>query len=359
MGAWAESRKTRHLMLVTADGLRWQDLFTGIDAGLMNEKAAGMDKADALRKRLWRTTPEERRIALLPFFWGKLASQGVVLGNVAKGSSVQVTNRYRVSYPGYSEILTGRAQDEVIRGNDPIQNPVPSFLQFLKEHWKLRREDAAVFASWEVFRAISESQRGAIYVNAGYEESTLPKGSARVAEINRLQMQVNFVSDGARHDAFTLGLAMEYLKALRPRILYLALDETDDWAHNHRYDRTLQSIGFFDKALEELWTWIERTPPYRGTTTLIVTSDHGRGPALADWHGHGARVQGAEQIWLAAFGPDTPAVGEASGGEVCYQRDVAPTALALLGVDPAAYAGVVGKPVAALIRGGGGGSRAC
>src|SRR5687767_13605089 len=95
-GAWAQSRKTRYLILVTADGLRWQDLFSGIDAGLMNEKAAGMDKAEALRKRLWRTTPEERRIALLPFFWGKLASQGVVLGNVAKGSSVRVTNRYRV-----------------------------------------------------------------------------------------------------------------------------------------------------------------------------------------------------------------------------------------------------------------------
>ena len=56
----------------------------------------------------------------MPFFWGTLARQGVVLGNVTKGSSVQVTNAYRVSYPGYSEILTGRAQDDVIRGNDPI-----------------------------------------------------------------------------------------------------------------------------------------------------------------------------------------------------------------------------------------------
>jgi hypothetical protein len=69
---------------------------------------------------LWKLQPEERRRALLPFLWGTLAPAGIVLGNVSKGSSVQVTNRYRVSYPGYSEILTGRAQDDAIRGNDPV-----------------------------------------------------------------------------------------------------------------------------------------------------------------------------------------------------------------------------------------------
>jgi len=100
----AQRRKTKNLILVTADGLRWQDLFTGIDPLLMNRKDAGMTETGApeLRDRLWKPQPEERRLALLPYFWGTLAPSGVVLGNVTKGSSVQVTNRYRVSYPGYS-----------------------------------------------------------------------------------------------------------------------------------------------------------------------------------------------------------------------------------------------------------------
>ena len=138
----APQRETKNLILVTADGLRWQDLFSGIDPLLMKEKDAGMPETGApeLRERLWKLQPEERRRALLPFLWGTLAPAGIVLGNVSNGSSVQVTNRYRVSYPGYSEILTGRAQDDAIRGNDPVQNPIPSFPQFVKERWKLPKE---------------------------------------------------------------------------------------------------------------------------------------------------------------------------------------------------------------------------
>ena len=229
----AQQRKTKNLILVTADGLRWQDLFTGIDPLLMKQKDAGMTETGApeLRDRLWKPQPDERRMALLPYFWGTLAPSGVVLGNLTKGSSVHVTNRYRVSYPGYSEILTGRAQDDAIRGNDPVQNPTPTFLQLVKERWKLPKEKVAVFGSWDMFHYIAESRRGDIFVNAGYEASALPAGNPRVAELNKLQMQARYLDDSARHDAFTFGLAMEYLKSVAPRLLFIAFDETDDWAH--------------------------------------------------------------------------------------------------------------------------------
>jgi len=78
-----QPRKTKNLILVTADGLRWQDLFTGIDPGLMNRKDAGMmeNGAPQLRDRLWKARPEDRRMALLPYFWGALAP----LGNARSG----------------------------------------------------------------------------------------------------------------------------------------------------------------------------------------------------------------------------------------------------------------------------------
>src|ERR1700758_2232057 len=98
---WAAPRKTRHIVLFTSDGVRWQDLFTGIDPLLMNEKGAGMgDDAADLRSQLWRPTPEARRDALMPFFWKTLVPRAVLLGNPNKGCSMQVANRYRVSYPG-------------------------------------------------------------------------------------------------------------------------------------------------------------------------------------------------------------------------------------------------------------------
>jgi hypothetical protein len=347
----AQQRKTKSLILVTADGLRWQDLFTGIDPLLMNQKDAGMTETGApeLRDRLWKPQPEERRMALLPYFWGTLAPSGIVLGNLTKGSSVQVTNRYRVSYPGYSEILTGRAQDDVIRGNDPVQNPTPSFLQLVKDRWKLPKEKVAVFASWDMFHYIAESTQGGIFVNAGYEASALPADNPRVAELNKLQMQARYLDDSARHDAFTFGLAMEYLKSVQPRVLYIAFDETDDWAHSRRYDRVLNSIQFLDGALQELRTWVQGSPAYRDSTTLIVTCDHGRGSTLDDWHDHGENVKGAEQIWVAVIGPDTPVKGEATNTSTYHQRDIAPTALELLGIGAGSYPGVLGRPISAVI----------
>jgi hypothetical protein len=347
----AQQRKTKNLILVTADGLRWQDLFNGIDPLLMNQKEAGMTETGApeLRDRLWKARPEERRMALLPYFWGTMAPSGVVLGNLAKGSSVQVSNRYRVSYPGYSEILTGRAQDEAIRGNDPVQNPTPTLLQLVKDQWKLAKEKAAVFGSWDMFHYIAESRRGEIFINAGYEASTLPADNPRVAELNKLQLQARYMDDSARHDAFTFGLAMEYLKSVQPRLLFVAFDETDDWAHARRYDQVLRSIQFLDGALQALWTWVQGSPAYRDSTTLIVTCDHGRGGTLDDWHGHGQDTQGADQIWIAVFGPDTPHGGEAVNTDSYRQRDIAPTALELLGIGAGSYPGVLGKPIGAVI----------
>jgi hypothetical protein len=321
-----------------------------MDPLLGTEKAAGMGPgSDDLRSRLWKPTPEERRSALLPFFWNTLVPRGVLLGNLNRGCSIEVSNRYRVSYPGYSEILTGRAQDDVIKGNDPIQNPTPSFLQFLKKRSKLTREQVAVFASWNVFHSIAESRPGDIFINAGYEASSLPKNSAKVALLNQLQSEARFVDLTSRHDAFTFGLAMEYLDTVRPEHLLISFDETDDWAHNKRYDQVLESLQYFDRALQTLWSFIQNSPKYRDRTTLVVTTDHGRGSTVADWSDHGPKVPGDEQIWAAFIGPDTPARGELSNRPVHYQRDIAPTILALLGIQNGAYSGVQGAVIPEVI----------
>jgi len=84
---------------------------------------------------------------------------------------------------------------------------------------------------------------------------------------------------------------------------------------------------------------------YRDSTTLIVTCDHGRGGTLDDWHGHGEDVKGADKILIAVVGPDTPHRGEAVNTDSYYQREIAPTALELLGVGAGSYPGVLGKPI--------------
>ena len=345
--------KTKHLILVTSDGVRWQDVFGGMDPILKDGKSAGMADAKELREKLWKPTPEERRKALMPFFWGTLAPKGIVLGNVNKGSSVQVANRYRFSYPGYSEILTGRALDGQVKSNDDIQNPTPTFLEFVRRKWNLSPEQVALFASWETFQFIGEHTPGSIFINAGLRDPKMARVPERMREITRMQYDALTPWDSARHDAFTFEMALEYLKAVHPKLMYVAFDETDDWAHSHRYDRVLEMLGFVDRSLARLWNWVQGSREYRNNTTLVVTCDHGRGSTVKDWNDHGEKIPGDEQIWVAFIGPDTPAAGEAANTPLVHQQDIAPTILELLGIDYREYSGVEGKPIGMAIPKGG------
>lgn len=341
----AELRQTHNLILVTADGLRWQEVFRGIDPMLMNEKDAGMEDAAELRKALWADSPHERRRRLLPFFWSEIAQKGVILGNRDAGSTMKLSNSIRVSYPGYSEILTGRAQDDVVNGNDPIQNPTETILEFLRRKWNLPREKVALIGSWQTFLFIGEHTPGAVFINAGFRKIDAGQHSSRTSELSEMQFDLLTPWASVRHDYITFELAREYLRAHQPRVMHIALGETDDWAHDRRYDLALKTASYFDRCLAEIWKFVQSNRAYRGRTTLIVTTDHGRGGTLADWHSHGAKVAGAEFIWAAFLGPDTPAAGEVKKSETYYQRDIAPTMLELAGIDFTEMQGVEGKPM--------------
>jgi hypothetical protein len=342
----AAPRQTRNIILVTADGLRWQDLFGGMDPMLKDEKSAGMEHAADVKTKWWRPEPDERRRALMPFFWTTVVPKGVVFGNLQKGSSVRVTNSFRVSYPGYAEILTGRAQDEAIRGNDAVRNPTPTVLEFLRRKLGLDSSQVALFASWEMFQLIGEHDPGSIVINAGYRDYDGPHASALMRALSGLQFEVLSPWMEERHDYITFEMAFEYMKLANPRVMHIAFDETDDWAHDKRYYRVLDAISYLDRCVAKLWETIQDSPEYRDSTTLIVTSDHGRGGTLNDWHSHGKDVVGANQIWVAIVGPDTPAIGEATNVPEIFQRDITPTMLELMGVDYSEYMGVLGKPIA-------------
>ena len=73
--------------------------------------------------------------------------------------------------------------------------------------------------------------------------------------------------------------ALEYLKEKKPRILYLSLGETDDWAHAGNYTEYLNAAHRADDYVRDLWETVQSMPEYRGSTTLIFSPDHGRGKA--------------------------------------------------------------------------------
>ncbi len=344
-GLQAADYKTKNLVLVTADGLRWQEVFRGIDPQLMSREEAGMEKAEALRDSLWADSAEERRQLLLPFLWGELVPNGIIFGNPDRNSAVVLLNRHHFSYPGYSEILTGRPQDDLIDSNDMRPNPSETVLEILRRKWALPPEKVALFGSWSVFQGIGAHNPSSIFINAGYQAIPSPAPSDRLRQLSELQFEILTPWPTVRHDYITFELALEYLKTVKPRVLYVALGETDDWAHDRRYDRVLETAKSFDACLKQLWQTIQNDPAYRGQTTLLAATDHGRGATPDDWHGHGAKVEGAERVWLAAIGPDTPARGEAADAPSLTQSDIAPTMLELAGVDYHELAAVEGRPI--------------
>ena len=73
------------LVIITFDGLRWQELFTGVDSSLVGNPKY-VDNPQYLKDKYWRETPQERRSVLMPFTWSYIESNGYMLGNRLKGS---------------------------------------------------------------------------------------------------------------------------------------------------------------------------------------------------------------------------------------------------------------------------------
>jgi hypothetical protein len=350
-GVASGQTKTENVILITLDGARTQELFGGLDLDILKEKTRrGKVEDSALYKKYWAATPEERRMKLLPFFWGTLMKEhGSVAGNRSLNSAVMTTNKMWFSYPGYSEILTGQAHDDVINSNDKKRNPFPSVLEFAKRKLKLNKNQVALFGSWDVFNWIGEHEEGAVTINAGHEPYELPgMSNSEIKVLSKLQNERLSPWDSVRFDYFTMRFAMEHLKTYQPRVMHIALGETDDWAHGGDYVHTLESFHRNDQQFRELWNYLQSAPKYKGKTSIIITVDHGRGNTIKDWTDHGEKVPEAQYIWMAIISPDVSLRGEWKNTETIYQNQVAASLCRFLNLDYSENNPQAGKPIAAL-----------
>lgn len=326
-----KASKTENIVLITFDGLRWQELFTGADSLLVDDTGM-IESVGSLLDEFWDTDPLVRREKLFPFFWGTLAKEGQLYGNRAYGNKVDNTNKMWFSYPGYNEILTGFADDIRITSNSKINNPNVTFLEHLNRLPEFKGKVMA-FGSWDVFPYIINEERSGIPVNAGFDLAEGNDLTEVEKTINRLQQEIRGPWHEVRLDPFTHHFAMEALKKKKPRVLYIAYGETDDWAHGGKYDQYLWSAHQTDKYIREIWEIIQADPQYKDKTTLIIGVDHGRGITKTSWKGHGESIPQAGQIWLMAMGPDTPASGEMKSEGQWSSAMVARTLFQLLGLD--------------------------
>ncbi|MEO5891435.1 MAG: hypothetical protein ABIQ31_14380 [Ferruginibacter sp.] len=320
-----EQKKTKNIFIITTDGFRWEEVFKGADSSLICNNRFVQDIA-LTKQMFWDSSDDLRRKKLMPFFWNVLSKKGQIYGNRLLENKVNVKNFYKISYPGYNEIFTGRTDINPVL-NSPVLNKNTSILEYLNSRADFTGKVVA-FSSWDIMPFILNEPRSGFSVNSGYEMLDYQSEEGSMID----SVQKNIKSKGrTRHDQLTYLSAKEYISQYHPKALFLGLGETDECAHSGQYDLYLQRAAAVDKMIADLWYFIQTDPFYKDNTTLIITTDHGRGKKGAAWRTHGFWVKGSGEVWLAMIGPDILPLGEMTNNQQIWQKQIASTAALLVG----------------------------
>ncbi|MBA4145992.1 MAG: phosphoglyceromutase [Cytophaga sp.] len=328
----SQTHQTENLLIVTLDGFRWQEFFSGADSSLFFNQRYTPDASRV--SEFWNADSDQRREALLPFFWNVVAQQGQLYGNRNYGNKVSCANPYWFSYPGYSEMFTG-VVDRHMASNRKVMNPNSNVLEFIHQQNEFEGKVAA-FSTWDVIPYVLRTSYNGIHVNT-------MKGKAFNDSI--ISEDTSQTDKDERCDESTFTAAFDFLKQQQPRVLFLSLDGTDEHSHAGRYADYLIYAHKADQMISELWNWVQTQERYKDKTTLLVTTDHGRGKGRNSWKTHGRWAAGSNQIWMAVIGPDTPALGEMKTNAHYFQKQTAKTAAAFLGLEYTHSSSAVGEMI--------------
>jgi hypothetical protein len=308
------------LFIITLDGFRWEEVFKGADPRLINDTEANQDTS-FIKDMYWDNDPTVRRKKLLPFFWSIIARNGQLYGNRDYKNRVNVSNPYALSYPGYSELLTGNV-DYSIYGNDKRHNRNRNILEQLNKSAAYKGKVAA-FTSWDVFPYIlDQKEEKSFFLNSGSQPIEGGKLSRAENLVNTLQSEVAEEKEPTRYDELTYIACKEYLEKKHPSVVFLSFSGTDNAGHEKRYDQYLQEANNADRMIGELWRLTQSMPGYAGRTTFLITTDHGRGKSRSGWSQHGMLVSGSSQTWYALLGNSIVPQGEMKTKTQVYQKEL-------------------------------------
>ena len=147
-----------------------------------------------------------------------------------------------------------------------------------------------------------------------------------------MQDKIVVEKNSTRYDALTFLSAKEYIKQHQPKVVFISLGETDESAHGRHYDNYLQQAAQVDKMIADMWYYIQTNPFYKNKTTLLITTDHGRGSKTDQWHKHSFLTKGSGEAWLAIIGPGIKPLGEIKEPQQIFQKQIANSIATVLGV---------------------------
>lgn len=296
------------VVLVTLDGVRWQEVFHGVDttrSSLGGGPEVTMPRTNAL-----------------------VREHGVALGAGQPGcGAVRTAGGSNVSLPGYMEIFSGRVP--ACRDNLCPRISTPTVMD--EAAWGIDGTATSI-TSWPIIANAATSSAELVGVAAGTRAWEGPRPENAQGIVEKVAATANVDSfpgaPGYRPDAVTAAIALEYLKTEKPTVMHVGLGDTDEFGHKDDYPRYLAALRLADDMIGAIADLVTRDPDDADRTTVIVTSDHGR---AYDFKDHGFFMLGSERTFVLAFGAHVKPRGVACARDHTL-ADIAPTIRALVGL---------------------------
>lgn len=278
------------VVIVTLDGVRWQEVFHG---------------SDRTRARSTHLTGP----AIFKNLHELGNRRGAFVGAPGQGT-IAASGPNFVSLPGYNELLGGRAS--FCTNNECARTSLPSLL----DEARATGAKVAAFASWEKLDLAATASPGA------FESSCGRRGDSA---IDPWPGHGDYRPDRATADA-----ALAYYEAEQPDVFFLGLGDPDEYAHRGDYAGYLGSLHRADAIIGRLITLLESMGERGQRTHVVVTADHGR---ARDFANHGPMPEAA-RVWMVAAGPRFLARGPIASPHPRHLADIAPTLRVVLGLAP-------------------------
>jgi hypothetical protein len=278
------------VVIVTIDGVRWQEVFEGTDPRLTHSPPVAVDR-------------------YLPNLHGLGTTRGAFVGAPGRGQ-IAATGPNYISLPGYTELLSGRPSR--CQTNGCMRTTLPSIL----DEARAAGAKVAAFASWERLDLAATANPGGFVMSCGRQgDMTIDPWPG---------------NGEYRPDYLTADVALRYFEKEQPDVFFLGLGDPDEHAHHNDYDAYIASIRHADQILGRLIAILDRSGERGRRTHIVVTADHGRS---YDFKNHGGAVEAA-RVWMVASGPRFSARGSIASPRPRHLADIAPTLRLVLGLAP-------------------------
>lgn len=259
-------KKINHVVLITLDGVRWQDFYQARNN--------------------------------FPYIWLKYAKDLTFYG-MPESDATMETASVPVSLPSYQSMSTGTVQP--CTNNECSRVKTETFPEALVRKLKLDKKDVATFSSWGIMQSAVESVEGTTYTSLGNipvvdPDTNLPDNV--MVELNAIQ-KFDDAGGGDRLDPYTLSQALHYFQVYKPRFMWISLAVSDTAAHMGDIGLYGALLRYYDESFNRLFELL-KAEGIDQETMVIVTTDHGRGDGV-NWTSHGPAFPESKRTWAFVY----------------------------------------------------------